>query len=157
MIEPACASRCSQIDTFLARNRSGYRHQCQASAESNPTACAWQPFPSRTLPKDPCHRWFRGLQVGPDIVGQRRSKRSAEHRPPCACGYGSNKRTPSCAAIHALHWRPLKANYSIRPARCQHAVTTVPLTRNMNAAPHFGLRWVENPVNRVIVKIRINP
>ena len=39
----------------------------------------------------------------------------------------------------------------------QHAGTTVPLTRNMNAAPHFGLRWVENPVNRVIVKIRINP
>ena len=90
MIEPACASRCSQIDTFLARNRSGYRRQRQALAESNPTACAWQPFPSRTLPKDPCHRWFRGLQVGPDIVGQRRSKRSAEHRPPCACGYGSN-------------------------------------------------------------------
>jgi hypothetical protein len=29
--------------------------------------------------------------------------------------------------------------------------------RNINAAPHFGLRWVENPVNRVIVKININP
>jgi hypothetical protein len=29
--------------------------------------------------------------------------------------------------------------------------------RNINAAPHFGLRWVENPVNRVIVKISINP
>jgi len=32
-----------------------------------------------------------------------------------------------------------------------------PLLRNINAAPHFGLRWVENPVNRVIVKISIHP
>ena len=31
-----------------------------------------------------------GPQLGSDIVVQRRSKRSAEHRPACACGYGSN-------------------------------------------------------------------
>ena len=31
-----------------------------------------------------------GPQLGSDILVQRRSKRSAEHRPACACGYGSN-------------------------------------------------------------------
>ena len=31
-----------------------------------------------------------GPQLRSDIVVQRRSKRSAEHRPPGACGYGSN-------------------------------------------------------------------
>ena len=66
--------------------------------------------------------------------------------PPCACGYGSNKRTPSSAANHALPWRPLKANYSIRPARGQHAVTTVPRNHGTGrdsdgneTAPYF--RW----------------